>query len=74
MSNIKNKVHKNKDLCDSWEFLKSSLNRNKFEDGDMDKLHSDIEEIIYAQSGRATVSQVVGILELVKHNFLNQQD
>jgi hypothetical protein len=74
MSKTKENLQDLADLGQGWDFLSDSLSRDKFEGRDMDNLQSDIEDLIYAQANRVTIAQAVGVLEVVKHKFLNQQD
>jgi len=62
------------DLGQEWEFLAESLKPKEFGSQDANKLQDDILDLIYRHSGRVTLSNAVGILEVIKHNLINESD
>ena len=59
------------DLGKSWDFLASSLEAKDFTPSAAAKMRTAIDAVIYDKdAGVATVS-VLGILEMIKHELIN---
>jgi hypothetical protein len=58
-------------LGQSWTFLVSALEAKDFTPSASVKMKKSIEDIIYKQDAEVSTVSVLGILEMIKHDLIN---